>query len=634
MCGIAGLIGVPGDNRALGSRLLAALRHRGPDDEGLEQPSPSVTLVHTRLSILDLSSSGHQPMADCNVNKGTKNWVVFNGEIFNYQELQNDLAAAGWPCRTRSDTEVILQGYRAWGEDCVKRFRGMFAMCIVDSVQGIANLYRDRLGIKPLYLYRPPQGGVIFASEIRALLGLGPEIISPYVNAAALESYFAQGAVQGYDTLIHGVEMLEPGAQLSINLATGRELKRKTYWHLPVANGAIKDRGAAVEHIKYLTRKAIGMRLISDVPIGLFLSGGVDSAAMLTIAAEIEPGSLRTLNVGFDVDGFDESGAAAATAAAFGADHQTQRITGADVLTALPDALAAMDQPTVDGVNTYFVSRAARRAGLTVALSGLGGDELFGGYASFTDVPRAVAWRRRLPWAPSVKFIGLIKSGRSGAKLAEALGRAPDTLTMYLLRRELFLPYERRKLHPLPLSSNSVTGIDQHLMDDLQKRSAGLDEINRISFFEIELYMRHMLLRDADVFSMAAPIEYRVPFLDHHLVEAVFSLPGRWKKPDPRPKPLLLDAVGSRLPVACWQSPKRGFTFPWGAWFRPRGALAEVAREAANDSAVWCRLGINSNAVSDLWKRFASGDKRVSPLQVLAFVTLRDFAIRHKLRAA
>jgi len=634
VCGIAGLIGVPGDNQAMGRRLLAALRHRGPDDEGLEQPSPTVTLVHTRLAVLDVSRSGHQPMADHPRDRGRKNWVVFNGEIFNYHELQAELADAGWPCRTRSDTEVILHAYRAWGIDCVQRFRGMFAIGLVDLDKGISCFYRDRLGIKPLYLYRPPQGGLVFASEIRALLALGPEMVSSYVNPGALESYFAQGAVQGYDALIRGITMLKPGTYLSVDLFTGRELNRKTYWQLPVGPACALKRPAAVERLKSLAREAIRLHLVSDVPIGLFLSGGIDSASIVAIASESNVGSLRTINVGFDVEGFDESGPAAATAAAFGSDHEVLRLTGPDVLAALPAALEAMDQPTVDGMNTYVVSQAARRAGLTVALSGLGGDELFGGYASFTDVPRAVALRRRFAWLPFTRLAGHIKRGRLGPKLAEVLARPSDLLTMYLLRRELFLPHERRALHPLPATSDGETGLDLLLMADIRDRSAGLDDLNRISFFELELYMRHMLLRDADAFSMAAPIEYRVPFLDHQLVELVFSCPGSWKRPDLRPKPLLLDIAGSRLPAAVWQRPKRGFTFPWGTWFAPGGALAPIASEAVHDSDTWRRLGLDPPAIVDIWKRFACGDSRVSPLQLLAFVTLRDFAVRHRLRAA
>lgn len=636
MCGIAGLIAVAGEQPEMARRLLRALRHRGPDDEGIEHPRPNVTLVHTRLAILDLSRSGHQPMADQPQANGQANWVITNGEIFNYRELHAPLARAGWPCRTRSDTEVLLHSYRVWGIECLNRFRGMFAFCLIDQARGIAHLVRDRLGIKPLYLYRPSSGGLIFASEIRALLSLGADVIPPRVNRRALESFFAQGAVQGYETLIEGVEMLEPGACLTVEVESGKELSRQRYWQIPTAQGEEGTRASAVERLGELAREAVRLRLISDVPTGLFLSGGIDSAAMLALASETNgKAAIRTISLGFDVADYDESVDAAATAAALGSDHTSLKITGEDVLAALPEVLKAMDQPTVDGMNTFVVSRAARRAGLTVALSGLGGDELFGGYASFTDVPRAVTLRRRVGWTGLGGLAGHLKPNRSGVKLSEALRRAPDLLTMYLLRRELFLPRERRALQPqLPAGSDEITGLDNALLDDVQRRSAGLDELNRISFFEVELYMRHMLLRDADVFSMAAPIEYRVPFLDHQLVEAVFSLPGKWKRLDPRPKPLLLDAVGKGLPPSVWQRPKRGFTFPWGAWFAQGGALSDTAREAAQDTAVWERLGIEAAGVSNIWQRFAAGDRRVSPLQLLAFVTLRDYAVRHQLRAA
>jgi asparagine synthase (glutamine-hydrolysing) len=472
----------------------------------------------------------------------------------------------------------------------------------------------------------------VFASEVKALLALGPDVVPPNLNRAALESYFAQGAVQGYDALIDGVTLLEPGSYLSVELATGREIRRRRYWELPTDPAAPMSRAEAVEQLRSDAREAVRLRLISDVPTGIFLSGGIDSAAVLALATQLGGGSLRTLSIGFDVEGFDESGPAAATAAAFGARHQTMRVSGRDILSALPAALAVMDQPTVDGANTYVVSKAARDAGLTVALSGLGGDELFGGYASFTDVPRAVRWKRRLPFSSGASLVERIKRDRAGAKMAEALRRPADPLAMYLLRRELFFPAERRSLHALPAASDGITGINRALAESLRSRSAGLDDANRISFFEMELYMRHMLLRDADAFSMAAPIEYRVPLLDHQLVETAFRAPGEWKRPDPRPKPLLLDLVGPILPAAVWQTPKRGFTFPWGAWLAPGGELVGMASDAANDTGTWRSLGIHPQGATRVWQRFSAGDKRVSPLQVLALVALHSFSVRHGLQ--
>jgi asparagine synthase (glutamine-hydrolysing) len=636
MCGIGGVIGAQDEGGVLSRRLLAALRHRGPDDEGLAQPTPTVSLVHTRLSIFDLSAAGHQPMTDGPSHGSSGSWVVFNGEIYNFKELESELAARGHTFRTRCDTEAILRSYREWGEAAIPRWRGMFAICLVDPARGVAYLVRDRLGIKPLFWCRLPGGALAFASEVRALLALGPELVSRRVEPAALESFFAQGAVQGYQTLVKGVTMLRPGETLAVDLATGKELRRASYWHLRTAvySGEAPARGDAVENLREIVTGAIRLHLASDAPLGLFLSGGIDSSALLALASASWNGTLRTLTIGFDAPQFDESDISAATASRFGVEHQNARLNGADMLGEIPRALAAIDQPTVDGFNTYFVSKAARQAGLTVALSGLGGDELFGGYATFADVPRALA----LSENPMLSMLARLGSGfmrnRAGLKLAETCRRPPDVLAMYLLRRELFLPAERRALMPRPESADPLTGVDSALLEELRAESRGLGAASKISFFEMNLYMRHMLLRDSDVASMAAPIEYRVPFLDHRMVEAVFSAPDAWKLPDPRPKPLLLDIAGRGVAPEVWRRAKRGFTFPWGEWFGRDRPLHAIAEDAVNDVSRWRDLGIDAGAPRRVWRQFLAGDRRVSPLQILAFVVMRDYSARFNLGAA
>lgn len=647
MCGIAGLIGVSGNMRHYAEKLLTALRHRGPDDEGFATPAPSVLLVHTRLAIIDVSPAGHQPMRDVPPVEVAPNWTAYNGEIFNFQELNALLYNYSWAgrasipappqalaARTRSDTETLLHAYRVWGAECVNRLRGMFAFALYDATAQTVLLARDRLGIKPLYYARVPSGGFAFASEVRALLGLGKLIGPRQLRRGALESFLAQGAVQGAESFFANIELLSPGQTLTLDAATGRELRRKTYWQLPLAAEmatSVRARADAVDEIRAVAREAVRLRLISDVPTGLFLSGGIDSAALLAWATENNAAEIRTLSLGFDVAEADESREAAATAAALGSQHTTQILTGKQLCAAWPRALAAMEQPTVDGLNTYIVSQAARAAGLTVALSGLGGDELFGGYASFTDVPRALRVRQSFWLRNLAKIGGRLRGGRGGVKLVEAARREPDALNFYLLRRELFLPHERRALHNLPDGSDAVTGLPIALIDDVRRRGAAFDELNRISFFELELYTRNMLLRDGDAFSMAAPIEYRVPLLDHKLVELLMRVPGAWKRPDPRLKPLLIDAVGPRLPCEVWQRPKRGFAFPWAAWFAKGGAFHATACEAVADDHAWRGLGLNANGVRDIWRRFAAGDKSVHALQILAFVTLRDYATRYGL---
>jgi asparagine synthase (glutamine-hydrolysing) len=648
MCGIAGLLGIPpGRAEAAAARMLAAMQHRGPDDSGIEvvagsHGEPPAVLVHARLAILDLTSAGHQPQADRPGRPGAApNWITFNGEVFNYADLHGELAAAGWPCRTRCDTEVILHAYRVWGEAAVERFRGMFTWCLLDPDRGTAWLCRDRLGIKPLYLSRAATGGLLFASEVRTLLAAGPELVTPRVSPAALESFLAQGAVCGLESIIEGVELLPPGTSLCVDWQ-GKPLRRRTYWTVPfvppngAAHTADADRPHAVARLAECVRQSVRLRLLADVPLGLFLSGGIDSAALATVATEVAGTEVQTLSIGFDQPQFDETAAAEQVAAALGTRHRTLRLRGTDVLHDLPAVLAAVDQPSVDGFNTYFVARAARRAGLTVALSGVGGDELFGGYASFRDVPRALAWHRRLrPLGGAGRLAARALGralGRAGAKAGEALARDGEAAQLYLLRRELFLPRHRRALHPLPGASDPASGVPRAVLEELRQQAAGLDAINQVSYFELSAYLRHMLLRDADVFGMAHGLEIRVPLLDHRLVELAASLPGSLKRPDPRPKPLLLDAVGPRLPRLVYTLPKRGFTFPWDGWLR--GPLRGRAVSILKGGDVWQALGIAADAPSDLWARFEAGDRRVTGLQVLALVVLADYAARHGLRVA
>jgi asparagine synthase (glutamine-hydrolysing) len=384
-------------------------------------------------------------------------------------------------------------------------------------------------------------------------------------------------------------------------------------------------------------RESVKVRLIADVPLGLFLSGGIDSGALAALATEVAGHQLQTISIGFDQQEFDETDLASAVARELGASHQTLRLSGQDVLDDLPAVLEAVDQPTVDGFNTYFVSQAARRAGLKVALSGLGGDELFGGYASFRDVPRACRWRRRLRWiGPAGAVLGraleLMSGGRRGIKAAEMIQRPSAPLPLYLLRRELFLSSDRRACHSLPAGSDPHCGVPRAMVEDLVSRSRRLDLINQVSLFELEAYMGHMLLRDADVFSMRHGLELRVPLLDHQVVEQAAALPGRFKQPDPRPKPLLVDAVGARLPACVYSRPKKGFTFPWDAWLR--GPIRGRAARALQNQEVWSNLGLNPAAPAHLWDRFVSQDRRVAALQVLAFVVLEDYAKRLGLRRA
>lgn len=671
MCGIAGLLGIdPALAEPAARRMLEALRHRGPDDEGLAVVAApgdkaAAVLVHTRLSIVDLSPAGHQPMADHPRDSSLRpNVVTFNGEIYNYRELWAELEREGWPCRTRSDTEALLHAYRVWGVRAVERFEGMFAFALADPDRDRVWICRDRVGIKPVYLYRPPTGGLLFASEVRALLAAGEELVTRRLRRASVESFLAQGAVASDASLVEGITLLPPGHSLVCDFE-GRFERSTRYWSVAFGHGAGADdrpadgsvpdlaslrdaeparyRSEVVGELRAALGESVGKLLLADVPVGLFLSSGIDSTALAATALRHSRNGLRTLAVGFDVKELDESLDAAETARTLGIAHERVLLTGDEVVRSFDDVVRAMDQPTVDGFNTFYVSRAARRSGLTVALSGLGGDELFGGYASFSDVPKALRFSR-MSALPAVRNAAAgVRSGLSrlaalpvlGArsralhKTSEALARPADLVALYFLRRELFSPAERRALQPLPAWSDPHSGIDIDVLDALRASHSERDPLDRIAFLEFSSYMRHMLLRDADVFGMANQLEIRVPLLEHYAVAQAARARSDWRRRNPRPKPLLLDAAGP-LPERVWKQKKRGFTFPWATWLR--GPLERSMRENLAGGS-WEDAGIDAGAVAATERAFASGDGRTSALQVLALVVLGAYVRRHRLSA-
>jgi asparagine synthase (glutamine-hydrolysing) len=633
MCGIAGSVGLPLDRaKPAVEKMHQALMHRGPDDQGLETlwaergPEP-VVLAHNRLAIIDLGAAGHEPM----FARDRSLALIFNGEVYNFRDLRTELQAKGHAFRSQTDAEVVIAAYEEWGPDAASRFRGMFALALADIRAGLVWLCRDRLGIKPLYITQPAGGGLLFASELRALLATGAGLVPPKISPTALDSFLSQGMVCGLRSIVEGVTLLPTATSVLVDW-TGRKLERRKYWVLSFPSAVDEPtsrRADAVVQLGSKLREAMRLHLVSDVPLGLFLSGGVDSAALATIASEIQPRGLRTLSIGFDEPEFDETDEAAELAAALGTEHSVLRLTGTELLDDVEHVFAAMDQPTVDGFNTFVVSRAARRAGLTVALSGLGGDELFGGYRSFRDVPLATSVRRALPFSirlpEETARLATRLGGRATAKALELLARPASTVEAYLLRRELFLLPERRGLHDAAWPGLEMEGL-------LSANLEMLSETNQVSALELTSYMRDMLLRDADVFSMTVGLELRVPLLDHEVVDAVVQLPGRWKRADPRPKPLLLDAVGPKLPSAVQERPKRGFTFPWTAWLR--GPMETRARESMNRKDLWEAVGIDPEGPGRLWQRFQKRDPALGGIQIMALWVLQQYIARNRLALA
>src|SRR5919197_2893331 len=399
MCGIAGAVGAIDHEIIEGVRQMGvAQAHRGPDASGFWASNRTTSgkgaaFAFRRLAIIDLSEGGSQPMTDGE----TGNVIVFNGEIYNFEALRQELEANGERFRSRSDTEVILKAYARWGVECLPRLRGMFAFAIWDAAERSLLLARDRLGIKPLYLcgVSRPDGArtLLFASEVRALLAT--ELPRREVDPVALASYVWNGFVVGPNTIVRGIELLPAGTSVVLS-ENATERGRRRYWQRPIGD----TRPAARAELADELETAVRTHLVSDVPLGIFLSGGIDSSAVTALAVRSSNATVRTFTIGFDEVAYDESPYARAVASALGTEHQEIRLSRKMFERELPQALGSLDQPTFDGINTYFVSLVVRDAGLTVALAGTGGDEMFGGYRSFRDVPWAAWWSRRLSSVP------------------------------------------------------------------------------------------------------------------------------------------------------------------------------------------------------------------------------------------
>lgn len=600
MCGIAGVAGnVERDQATTAVGLMnACQKHRGPDDSGLETNrgvGGYVALAACRLAIQDLTGAGHMPMIDSE----TGNLIVMNGEIYNFHELRRELERKGARFSSHGDTEVVLKGYAVWGLDIIPRLRGMFALALMDRHNDRLVIARDRLGVKPLY-YRFDGDRLLFASELRALLTSG--LVEGALSWSALWGYLRLGAVQDPLTMIEGVLSL-PAASLAVLSGDGLEIK--SYWSLADCyRNPAPDLWEAPRLVEQELREAVSMRLISDAPIGVFLSGGLDSAAVTALAAEASEQPLRTVSVVFQELAFSEKARIDLVSSRFSTDHTEVTLTEAGLLAALPAALAAMDQPTFDGVNTFVVSRAARESGLTVALSGIGGDELFGGYPSFHRVP----YLRRLAKAPA--WSRLLAAG------AVATFR-PDDDQMRKLRRYLQEP-SRPDLLPEQLGRElfgleDTTGLlsDATASPKVDRAATSSpsngDAFNSVSYYELSHYTRNVLLRDTDVMSMANSLEVREPLLDHRLIELVASLPGGFKSAGAGPKPLLISAIGHLLPPELLRQPKMGFTLPFQAWLRRD--LRRVVEETLLDARLGGQVAemLNPEAVASVWHRHQRG---------------------------
>lgn len=632
MCGISGIISF---GKALQyidtvSKMNDSLAHRGPNGHGIWNDANAV-LGHRRLAIIDLSDGGLQPMFSAD-----KRYVlVYNGEIYNYRELKQELS--GYNYTNNSDSEVILAAYSRWGTGCVNHFNGMFAFAIFDTVEKELFMARDRMGIKPLYFYSA-NNLMVFSSEIRTMLT--SDLIPRKLDHASLTDYLRYQTVNAPSTIIKDVKMLMPGEWLKVS-QTGNILANSPkeytepeilgemtvqpgrYWQMNTRTTARSPEGKTLKEIHFdileLLNKAVEKRLVSDVPFGAFLSGGIDSSAIVGIMSQVLNRPVNTFSVIFNERNYSESDYSQLIAKRFATTHNEIHLTPEDFMRMLPEALSHMDHPSGDGPNTWVVSKMTREAGITMALSGLGGDELFAGYKIF----KRLFYMGKSPWIgdlpPQIKNIvaGMVNLAPTSVPLEKlkAIITSSDwqlqntySITRSTIPDNHIFPLLREHLSVDNSVKNIVAGLSQYDAKHL---------LSYISRAELSTYLQNTLLRDTDQMSMAHGLEVRVPFLDHELVEYVLQVEDSYKFPH-SPKQLLIESLGSLLPKEIVSRRKMGFAFPWDTWMR--NELRSYCEQ--NIKVLGTYEIINNDYLQKLWHRFLKNDplipwSRIWPMVVL-----------------
>lgn len=555
MCGIAGIIQDrhTHDLNRLSDRLQAALQHRGPDDQGHYLcPSGQAALIHTRLAILDLSPAGHQPMATAD----QRYWISFNGEIYNFRHLRDQLAAQGETFYSQTDTEVILKLYQRQGPACLQQLRGMFAFAIWDTQAKTCFIARDPLGIKPLYYWHSGHT-LVFASEIRTLLASG--LPDRQLNPTGLYGYLTQGFISEPDTLLQDIHCLPAGHWLRWQAG---EHQVTRYWQLTFGSEPMAPadataclRNALVDSIRH--------HLVSDVPVGIFLSGGIDSTAVTALARQVQGNTLKTYSIAFAEDQWNEAPLARRVAQTFATDHSELLLTPQVGESLLGKFLQSVDQPSVDGFNTFCVAQLAHTQGAKVVLSGLGGDELFGGYPFFRSLPRllqAGQWLQRLQPLGQVLGTGLETYGRSPKqrRIGSWLRQPTSVSNIYQNLRSIFSAAEAHTILQHYCPGHRIDGGLSGAEPPPQPSPA-----DTLSWLEINRYMRNQLLRDSDVMSMAWGLELRVPLVDRALLETISAIPADLRL---APGKYLLTQAVPEVPDWIINRPKQGFAIPFQLW--------------------------------------------------------------------
>ncbi len=606
--------------------MLAALHHRGPDDRGVLENN-NVVLGMTRLAILDTSSGGHQPM----VTPDGQIAIVYNGELYNFREERSLLEKHGYRFRSTSDTEVVLYMYEHYGDDFLLRMRGMFALAVYDKRRGPGRerllLARDQMGIKPL-LYTRVGGRLVFASEVKALLASG--LVGREVDPVSLRMLLAHGSVYQPRTMLRGVKMLLPAHRLIME--GDREERVERYWSLGLdRRSGLRARSYddQVEELASVLKESVRLQMVSDVPLGAFLSGGLDSSLLVALMIEQVGGQrLKTFSVGFEAEGgdIDETDDAARTARFLGSDHTRVLVRGEDVRERIGSIARGLDQPSVDGVNSYFVSLAARQS-VTVAISGTGGDELFAGYPWFALMLLDEARRRQEPWKSwmesllaSVALFPVFDpflEKRGGELLTFARSRA-GFLPRYTSSYQVFGTGGAARLISFDLRGSADSRQPSHYDLDAIDELPGGSALERVTGLCLRGYTTNQLLRDIDAVSMSHSLEVRVPYLDPVVADAALSLPDSAKLATPTNprlgarsygrsgiKRILQDIARPLLPDGFDTLTKRGFGMPFASWLQ--GPLNEVLHDSLSEERVRRRGLLEPRAVTAVKLKFAGG---------------------------
>ncbi len=619
MCGIAGILTdrhpeAEAVHRV--ERMIAAMQHRGPDGNNVvairNRPTNCLALGHARLSILDLNETAAQPMLDLS----TASWLVYNGEIYNFRELRNELESYGYRFVSTGDTEVVLKAMVHWKCEALKKFRGMFALGFWDGRERHLILARDTLGIKPL-LFARNAGGLVFASELKAIEA--SELVTTSVNPHATMSYLTYGCVVEPETIASKVLSLPPGAMLVVKSDGGMsapatfssvtDLVRK-------AAGSRRSPRHATE-IREALKESIKNHLISDVPIGISLSGGIDSSLLALLATDGGEYDVRTLTVNFPDEQFSELEYASRVSGHIRSKTEVIDLDDGSVMGFALEALAATDQPTVDGVNTYIVAKAASMAGIRVLLSGLGGDEIFGGYTTFIRAPMLARHNMLLPQLARLarRMFARPESWPKWHKLGEF--HNVDTV------RDAYLLYRSIRWRGLPFALEQELPPDQFWVAPETIQELGnahdTDDFLQVAFLETSFYMRNQLLRDGDVFSSANSIELRVPYLHLPLIHAAWSFRGDDHIDWFAQKKVLREILRLYDPGLSRRR-KMGFTLPWQRWFRT--VLKDYVHDVLSSADGYTDVGLSPAWGRSLLTAYEAGNPAVTWMHIWSLIVL------------